>query len=258
MNAVTGETGAGKSLLQRALAIAVGHRVGAEVIRAGADAARVEAAFELPADDALAQRLRSIGVEAAAGCELRVRRSVARSGRGQVALNDRVVSLATLADVASALLHLQGQHESLRLAQPETHLAMLDEASGTRAELAAYRAAWAVASDLVARLEALERGAAENERRLEIARFDLDELVRAALSDPDEEAALAQERVRLRNVERLAAVAAEALERLHGGEAAALAAVESAARRLADAGAIDGALARVAEALDEAAAPLAE
>lgn len=259
LNVVTGETGAGKSLLQRALAIAAGHRAGGEVVRAGAETTRVETAFALPPGDThLRVRLEELGVAIPADGELRVRRTVARSGRGQVSLNDRPVAVATLLEIGGRLLHLQGQHESLRLAQPETHLAMLDQASSTGDLASAYRAAYATATDLVERLDTLERGTAERERRLELARFDLEELARAGLADPAEEGALEQERLRLRNAEKLAAIASDALERLHGGEAAALAAVETAARRIAESAALDPPLGEIATSLAEAAAPLGE
>jgi DNA repair protein RecN (Recombination protein N) len=260
LNVVTGETGAGKSLLQRALALAAGHRSGAEVVRAGAPSARIEAVFDLPpGDDALADRLREIGVAVEPGGEIVVRRTIASgSARGQVQVNDRTIALATLAEVGTSLVRLQGQHESLRLAQPETHLAMLDGFGATSELLVRYREVWSELVALIGRLDALERGVAERERRLELARFDLGELAASELSDPGEERRLEQERLRLRSIERLTAAAADALERLHGGEAAALAAVETMARRLGEAADVDPDLAPIAAELEEAAAPLAE
>ena len=182
LNVVTGETGAGKSLLQRALALAAGHRAGSEVVRRDAETARIAAVFDLPGDAARAARLAEIGVATEPGCRLEVVRTVARSGRGQVQLNGKTVALANLLEVGGDLVHLQGQHESLRLAQPETHLAMLDQAGGTGDLARRYREAFSHAGRLVDRLEALERGAAEIERRLESARFDLDELARASIT----------------------------------------------------------------------------
>lgn len=259
LNAVTGETGAGKSLLQRALAIAAGHRAGSEMVRAGCEAARVEAVFVTGAGGgAIAQRLAPLGIPVSASGEIRVRRTIARNGRSQVVINDRAATVATLAEVGAALIHLQGQHESLRLAQAETHLAMLDHAAGTEAEAARYRALYARLSEIVTRLDALERGAAQLERRLEVARYDLDELVQARLERPDEEAALAAERMRLRNVEKLAVASSEAVERLHAADGAALATVQTFARRLGELAAVDSALEDVAASLAQAAEPLAD
>jgi len=259
LNAVTGETGAGKSLLQRALAIAAGHRAGSEMVRAGCEAARVEAVFAPgPAATDIVQRLAALGIPASASGEIRIRRTIARNGRSHVVINDRPATVATLLEVGSALIHLQGQHESLRLAQAETHLAMLDHAAGTEADAARYRAGHARVTEIVTRLDSLERGAAQLERRLEIARYDLDELVQAKLERSDEEAALAAERMRLRNVERLALATSEAVERLHGADGAALATVQAMARRLGELAVVDPALEDIAASLAQAAEPLAD
>ena len=256
LNVVTGETGAGKSLLQRALALAAGHRAGNEVVRREAESARITAVFDLPPRSAAALRLAEIGVPAAEEGRLAISRTISRAGRGQVQLNGKTVALASLLEAGGALVHLQGQHESLELARPETHLAMLDHAGDTGDLARRYREAFAHASRLVERLEALERGAAEVERRLEMARFDLDELSRAGFSDPGEEATLELERSRLRNAGRLSALASELLERLHGADGAALPAVESAVKRLSENAAIDPALEPIATVLGEAVAPL--
>lgn len=256
LNVVTGETGAGKSLLQRALALAAGHRAGNEVVRREADAARITAVFDLPPASVAIERLEAIGVPAQAGGRLEVARTIARSGRGHVQLNGKTVALASLLEVGGGLVHLQGQHESLELARPETHLAMLDRAGGTEPLARRYREAFAQASRLVERLEALERGAAEIERRLEIARFDFEEISRAGFSDPGEDAALERDRSRLRNAGRLAALAEELLERLHGADGAALPSVESASRRLSENAVLDPSLEPIAASLAEAVAPL--
>ncbi|MBM4243631.1 MAG: DNA repair protein RecN [Deltaproteobacteria bacterium] len=259
LNAVTGETGAGKSLLQRALAIAAGHRAGSEMVRAGCDAARVEAVFALgPAAPGTHARLEALGIPASASGEIRIRRTIARNGRSQVVINDRPATVATLLEIGSALIHLQGQHESLRLTQAETHLEMLDQAAGTEAEATRYRANYGRLTEIVTRLDGLERGAAQLERRLEIARFDFDELQQARLDRADEEATLTAERMRLRNVEKLALAANEAVERLHAADGAALATVQSMARRLGELAVVDTGLEDVAASLEQAAEPLAD
>ena len=256
LNVVSGETGAGKSLLQRALALAAGHRAGNEVVRRDAEAARITAVFDLPPRSPAALRLAEIGVPGTEGGRLEVSRTVSRAGRGLVQLNGKTVALASLLEAGGSLVHLQGQHESLELARPETHLAMLDHAGATVELARRYREAYALATGLVERLEALERGAAEVARRLELARFDLDELARAGFSDPEEDVALERERSRLRNAGRLSALAAELLERLHGADGAALPSVESAVKRLSENAAIDPALEPIAAVLGEAVAPL--
>lgn len=257
LNAVTGETGAGKSLLQRALAIVAGHRAGSEMVRAGSDVASVEAVFVRDGGGTGVPDARVEGRASPVVEEVHVRRTIARNGRSQVTIDGRSSSVAALLELGGALVNLQGQHESLRLAQPEAHLAMLDQATGNEDAARSYRDAFARTSELIARLDALERGAAELERRLEIARFDLEELVQAKLDAPDEEDVLAAERARLRNVEKLRLGTGEALERLHA-DGAALGAVEAMARRLGDLATVDPALEDVAASLAQAAEPLAE
>lgn len=259
LNVITGETGAGKSLLQRAVAISLGTRAGSDVVRGGKDAARIEARYMWPPECAdLEERVRARGVPVDAEPDLRVRRTISRGGRGQVAMNGKTVPLSVLVDVGSSLAQLQGQHESLRLAQAESHLEMLDEFAGTTKLAAEYRERYAELADRIARLEALERGAAEIARRLEMARYDLDELDTAGIEDAAEGELLGDERSRLRNSGRLASAAAEALERLHASDGAALAAVETHASRLRDLADVDPALDVVASGLEQAAGPLAD
>lgn len=256
-NVVSGETGAGKSLLQRALAAAAGQRLGADSIRTGAEQATVEAVFTL--DDAPAARtvLASIGVEGGKD-RLRVTRTIPRASRARVAIDDAAASVGSLTRLGEALVHLQGQHESLRLSEPEIQLAILDAAADADEAVARYRQHWERLADCLRRVEALERDVAERSRRLELARYDLEEIDRARLDGPDEVERLGQERARLRNLSRLTGAVEEALERLDAGERPALAAVEAAAQRLGELADLDAGLAESVASLQQAATPLAE
>ncbi|MDG2008953.1 MAG: DNA repair protein RecN [Candidatus Binatia bacterium] len=258
LNIVTGETGAGKSLLQRALALAAGHRASSEVVRRGADAARIEANFQVPDDArALLARLDEIGVPVP-DQELLVRRTIPRSGKARVSINDASVTLATLNEVGGVLVHLQGQHESLRLAQPEAHVEMLDAACGTLDKAEDLRSRYGALLKLIARLEAVEQGLSEHERRLELTRWELEELDEAGFLDLKEEISLTSERERLRHGEKLRATAAEALEQLDLGEQPALAALERQARRMSEMAELDSDLQEIAEGLEQAVVPLQE
>ncbi len=258
LNIVTGETGAGKSLLQRALALAAGHRASSEVVRRGADTARVEATFQAP-DEArsLLARLDEIGVPVP-DHELLVRRTIPRAGKARVSINDTAVTLATLNELGGVLVHLQGQHESLRLAQPEAHVEMLDAACGTLAEAEEFRAGFGALLKLIARVEAVEKGLSEHERRLELTRWELEEIIESGFEDLAEEAALTSERERLRHGEKLRGGAADALEQLDLGEQPALAALERQCQRVSEMAELDGDLKEVADALEQATLPLQE
>jgi DNA repair protein RecN (Recombination protein N) len=256
-NVVSGETGAGKSLLQRALAAAVGQRFGAESIRAGAAQASVAATFDLGDAAAARAALCDLGV-AVERDVVEVTRAIPRTGRGRVSIEGTVANVGTLARLGEALVHLQGQHESLRLAEPGTQLAILDAAAGASEDAAVYARAWSALEECIERVESLERDAADRARRLELARHDLDELERAHLEGANEVERLGAERSRLRHAHRLIGAVEEALGRLDVGEHPALAAVEAAAARLGELGHLDPALGEVAAILDQAAVPLAE
>ncbi len=183
---LTGETGAGKSLLVDALALALGARASADQVRSGTDAARVEAVFdgvEPRPDDPLAELL-------AAGDGLAIlRREVNADGRSLARVNERTVTIGSLAELGTRLAEIHGQHEQQRLLVPERQLALLDRFGGHQADLAvvaseyhAWRATRAEASELLT-------DAHELARRVELLSHQVDELAAAALR-PGEDAEL--------------------------------------------------------------------
>ena len=142
-NVLTGETGAGKSLLVEAVALLRGGRASAEIVRAGAEEARVEAIFEPPhgpAADALLQRLGRVGI-APVDEGLIVRRVIQKSGRGRVYINSVLATAAALSDVAGVLIELAGQHEHQTLGDPSQHLSILDAFGMHEPQLAEMAAA---------------------------------------------------------------------------------------------------------------------
>ena len=145
LNAVTGETGAGKSLLQRALAIAAGHRAGSEMVRAGCVGARRGGVRARGARRSRSgARLDALGIPASASGEIRIRRTIARNGRSQVVINDRPATVATLLEIGSALIHLQGQQTSRCASRrPRRTSRCSDQAAGTESEASRYRATYA-------------------------------------------------------------------------------------------------------------------
>jgi DNA repair protein RecN (Recombination protein N) len=174
---LTGETGAGKSLVVDAVALALGARASTDLVRAGTDGARVEALFDAPAiadDDALAD------VVAAGDGMLIVRRDVAADGRSTVRVNDRAVTVGGLASLGARLGEIHGQHDQQRLLEPVHQLALLDGFGGHEpllSEVAAAHHAWratlAAGSELLA-------DAHELARRVELLRHQVDEIAAAA------------------------------------------------------------------------------
>ncbi len=249
---LTGETGAGKSLLVDAVALLRGGRASAEVVRSGAEEARIEAIFapEGTAERALAERLSELGIEpAAAGDGLLVRRVV--GGRSRVHLNGSLATAASLGEVVGRLIELMGQHEHQALGEPGRQLAILDAYGGDPAlgegMAAAYRQI-TVSAEMVARCSLDERTRAERE---DFLRFQLREIDEAAL-EPGEDERLRLERERLQSAEKLQAASQRAAFALYEREAAITEELGRLGRELAEVGRADPELATLGRQLDEA------
>src|SRR6266403_645597 len=219
LNVITGETGAGKSILMQALDVALGGRPDADLVRTGAEEGVVEALFT-EVSPAVRERLTAAGVAADDGQrELLVRRVIARGGRTRAYVNGALGSLALLRDLAPHLLRVYGQDEHQALRRVESHRELLDATGGlgrTLDEMRARHGRLVAARQAIAAAHADAEAASE---RAEILRAQAEELVRAALV-PGEEEALAAERARLVHAERLAVLATGAEEGLYSGEGA--------------------------------------
>jgi DNA repair protein RecN (Recombination protein N) len=178
LNVLTGETGAGKSLLVDALMLLRGVRARTELIRAGEDAASVEAQFELA--PRIAQELTALlqlqELPPPSEGELLVRRTVPRSGRGRIFLQDTLVPQAVLVSTAELLVDICSQHEHHSLTQVSQHIALLDTYAGLGDELQAYTQLWRQLKDAQTVLAALQQQGQGAEQRLEYLRFQLQEL----------------------------------------------------------------------------------
>jgi DNA repair protein RecN (Recombination protein N) len=134
LNVLTGETGAGKSLLLEALHLVLGGRMSADVLREGAEEAVVEALFELPPGHPVAARLAQAGIPFPDGaCELLVRRTASRAGRGRAFVNGALCTVGMLEASLEGLVDVTGQHQHLSLLDEATHLSLLDAHAAGRA-----------------------------------------------------------------------------------------------------------------------------
>jgi len=252
LTVLTGETGAGKSILVDALGLLLGTRADADCVRTGADEAVVEAVFQRT--PGLAQRLEGLGLPDH-GDEVVLRRVVGRAGRSKVHVNGALASVGVLGQLMRGELDIAGQHAHVGLFEPSTHRAVLDRCEGVGLALEAYRAAHAPLVALDVERLSLGGDAAAQAARAEFARFQLDELERLAPA-PGEEAALEAERRRLAAVERLRASALES-EALLGSEEAGVCMVAArAARMLEEAARTDPDLGEAATSVVSAAAAL--
>ncbi len=255
LNVLTGETGAGKTIVMTALGLLLGGRASPDVIRTGAKEAVIEGIFELEGEAALPEASEWLGPDNPR--ELLIRRVIAEGGRSRVTINDSLATVNVLGRMGTALVQIYGQHEQQSLALRENHREILDRHAGLEAELAPYAAAYEEARGIHARLADLERRERERAELLEIARFRTAELERAALV-PGEDEELAASRAILANATRLAEAAYEAEQSLYGGDGAAIDAIARAAARLADAAAIDPKLNPTLELISSARANLEE
>ena len=227
LTVLTGETGAGKSILVDALGLLLGTRADADCVRSGAEEAVVEAVFQRT--PGLARRLEALGLPDH-GDEVVLRRVVGRAGRSKVHVNGALASVGVLGQLMRGELDIAGQHAHVGLFDPASHRTLLDRREGVAPALEAHRAAHAPLVALEAERAALGGDGEPQEARAEFARFQLDELERLSPS-PGEEPALEAERRRLSAVERLRAAALEC-EALLGGDDGGVCTVASRAARL--------------------------
>jgi DNA repair protein RecN (Recombination protein N) len=208
LTTLTGETGAGKSILLDSLGLALGARADATLIRTGAEQAVVAAAFAVPHNHPAAALIAEQGLDA--GEEIFVRRILSKDGKSRALVNDQPVSVGFLKKLAALLIEIQGQHEQVGLADPANHLTLLD-AFGVplpaRTTVAAAYSAW---KDSATRLAGAEKKIAEAARDEDLLRHAVDELTTLSPA-PGEEENLAAERQRLQAGERRAEAIAAAL-----------------------------------------------
>jgi len=208
---LTGETGAGKSIILDAVVMLIGGRADAAVIRAASDAAFVEGTFSLKgsAKEAVNEILKREDLEDDPN-HVTLTREVRREGRSVARLNGRTVSLSLLREVGAALVDIHGQSEHLSLLDPRAHLGLLDRFSDVTSLLADYRKTYHALIDLRRELTDLRAAQADATRRTEMLAFQAEEIEAARLKKGEDEE-LRKERDRLANAESLAQHAQEAL-----------------------------------------------
>jgi DNA repair protein RecN (Recombination protein N) len=211
LTVLTGETGAGKSILLDSLGLALGARADAGLVRTGAAHASVTACFAPPAGHPLTALLSEQGLEAED--DVVVRRVLTRDGRSRAFINDQPVGIALLRRAAALLVEVQGQHEQIGLAEPASHAGLLDAFGVPRPLREATRVAWRAWRETIAALQAARDAIAAAQRHEEWLRHAVDELAGLA-PQPEEEERLAQERQRLQQGERHAEAIAAALAEL--------------------------------------------
>ena len=238
-NVLTGETGAGKSIIIGALGLLVGERGSGDLVRTGTTRALVQAVFE---DEEATETI--------------VRREIPARGRGRIFLNDALSTAAALRALAGRLVDIHGQHEHQALLDPRSHSGLLDAYVGLEsaaAEVAAAHARW---QDAKARVEAERVDAGELAARVEFLEFQLGEIDRVAPRSGEDEL-LRNERSRLANADRLKTLAGGAYATLYERDDSVMSSLGAVWRQLDELAALDSALTEQAAARD-AVVPLLE
>jgi DNA repair protein RecN (Recombination protein N) len=249
-NVLTGETGAGKSILVDALHLVLGGRAQADSVRTGTEEAEVQALFRPRDPTECDARLAALGLPAAGG-ELVVRRTVQREGRSRAWVNGALATAAQLQQATRGLLDISGQHEHVGLLDAALHLDLLDAHAALGALRGEYAAAFSALFEAERARAQLDSDESQRAQRADWLKFQLDELVKADPQPGEDEKLLQQRRV-LAAAEKLRAGAEEAEAVLSESGAA------RAAKKIEELAGIDPALARLAQSVRGAAAELDE
>lgn len=254
--ALTGETGAGKSILLDALGLALGGKAEAGVVRSGQARAEIVAEFDLPPAGPLRAWLAEQEIDADEGVLL-MRRVIESGGRSKAWLNGSPVVLAQLRTAGEWLADIHGQHAHHALLRPDAQLVLVDAHGGLVAQAAEVAERHRVWSALRRAREAAEEGASSTERERELLGWQVSELRELAF-EPDEWAQLNQEQARLAHAAGLIEGSAEVIDGLADGEYALVSQLERLLSRVADMATHDGQLADVQELLGSASIQLDE
>src|SRR5215813_12071297 len=230
---LTGETGAGKSILLDAFALALGGRGDAGLVRHGAEQGQVTALFDVPKDHPVTNILSDNGLDdtsPADSCEMILRRVQLADGRTRAFINDQAISVQTLKAVGSALVEIHGQHDERALVDASTHRRLLDAFGGLEKDVAALETLWEARRTANAALDEHRAGMERAAREADYLRHASDELKTLAPQD-GEETTLAERRTVMMQGEKIAADLREAQDAVSGDHSP-VAALSAAVRRL--------------------------
>jgi len=218
LNVITGETGAGKSVLMGALQLLLGTRADKKVLRSGAEQGSVKGVFNLADSAAVDRVLEDAGLEPCEEGLLIIRRVIKANGSGQQAVNDEQVTLAVLRKIGDLLVDMHGPYDHQSLLHPETQRRIVDTAGVPRDALDDYNAAWSELRDCEAALEDLQGDPDSFMEQCDLLRYRVKELEEAAL-EPGEEEELRAEHTLAGNAQNLIESLSIVLQALEEGEA---------------------------------------
>ena len=229
-NVLTGETGAGKSIIIDAVSLLLGGKADSDAVRSGCDRALIEGVFDLPP----AAELRALLIDNDLGNEddpdrLMLAREVRSGGRSTARVNGRAVPSSLLREIGELLIDIHGQSEHLSLLRPRQHVDLLDRYAGTWEQRGAYATRVAQLRAVRKELSELLKSEAELARRVDMLKFQVEE-IRSAKLKPNEDDELTIEQKRLANAETLAALSDDAYTALYEGDGETPAALDALAK----------------------------
>jgi DNA repair protein RecN (Recombination protein N) len=250
LNILTGETGAGKSIIIGALGIVLGERAYTEMIMTGHDSASVEAFFDIRSHPVL----EDLGIDSSKGILLK--RTISRAGKTRAYINDSVVNLQSLGRLGDALVDIHGQHEHQSLLSRDNQMTLLDHFGGLKKERQAVGAFFEEVSRIRSRLEDLRLGTRERAQKADMLRFQVDEIETSGLAE-GEDVKLEEELEILGNLTKLKELVETSYSLIYSDEGSSVERLSTALEKLREMVAIDGEASGPLEALEQA-LPIAE
>ncbi|MEJ7623672.1 MAG: DNA repair protein RecN [Pyrinomonadaceae bacterium] len=237
LNLLTGETGSGKSIIVDSLGALIGDRISNDLIKQGEDSARMEGVFSVGKNALVDMLLDESGIDSD-NAELIVRRELSLSGKNRVFINNQMVTQGFLQKLGAHLAEIHGQGEQDALYDVATHIAMLDGFAAIDDHLAAVEKAFAEWTTVRKAMASLEKDESEKLQLVDILRFQVNEIEKAAIS-PGEDAELEIEKRRLANAEKLTSLSGEVYSLLYESDDSTVSTLERASRKIAELGEYD-------------------
>ncbi len=249
LNIITGETGAGKSIIVDAINIILGDKAPAENIKTGKEEAHIEALFDISKDETIKERLVTSGFDIKSG-ELLIKRIIYRNSRSRVFINGSLSTLTLLSTITQGLVDIFSQHEHQSLLREDNHLKIVDDFGKTGDEASHLRDIYQYYSSIKKELDDLEQSKKDKVEKEDYLKFQLNEIENAALTIGEDER-LGEEKLKLVNAERLEASASSAYEELYEKENSVLGTLQKLSNDFKEIAKIDPKLNEVAESIEK-------
>ncbi|MDP4153562.1 MAG: AAA family ATPase, partial [Bacillota bacterium] len=227
---LTGETGAGKSIIIDALNMVLGERASKDLIRTGNNSAFVSALFDMFSTDVITE-LSTYGIEIDENGELLIERQISTDGKNTCRINGRPVTTGILREIGKFLVNIHGQHDNQSLLDPEKHLSFLDRFAVTDELLSSFQDAYKNTGEIKKQINALKLDEHEKARRLDMLRYQINEINAASLK-ANEDIELGEQKKRVRNAEKISSALSMAYEMLYERDDSAAALIETSKNEL--------------------------